>query len=41
LLLQRMFGDFRIDQHAEHLNDTKKQYNSMHSLLGDLVDVTR
>lgn len=40
LLLKHMFGSFRIDQHAEHLNDTKKQYNSMHSLLGDLVDVT-
>merc|ERR1711990_1416555 len=35
-----MFGSYRIDKHAEHLNDTKKQYNSMHSLLGDLVDVT-
>lgn len=40
LLLQNMFGDYRIDQHAEHLNDVKKQYNSMHALLGDLVDVT-
>lgn len=40
LLLQNMFGSYRIDKHAEHLNDTKKQYNSMHSLLGDLVDVT-
>jgi processing peptidase subunit beta len=40
LLLKHMFGSYRIDKHAEHLNDTKKQYNSMHSLLGDLVDVT-
>jgi len=40
LLLQNMFGNYRIDQHAEHLNDVKKQYNSMHALLGDLVDVT-
>lgn len=41
LLLQHMFGDYRIDKNAEHLNDVKKQYNSMHALLGDLVDVTR
>lgn len=41
LLLQRMFGNYQIDKHAEHLNDVKKQYNSMHALLGDLVDVTR
>ena len=36
-----MFGSYRIDQHGEHLNDVHKQYSSMHSLLGDLVDVTR
>ena len=41
LLLKYMFGQYRIDKHAEHLNDVKKQYNSMHALLGDLVDVTR
>lgn len=41
LLLQNMFGSYRIDKNAEHLNDVKKQYNSMHALLGDLVDVTR
>jgi processing peptidase subunit beta len=40
LLLKHMFGSFRIDKHAEHLNDVKKQYNSMHALLGDLPDVT-
>jgi processing peptidase subunit beta len=40
LLLKHMFGSYRIDQHAEHLNDVKKQYNSMHALLGDLPDVT-
>ena len=40
LLLQNMFGDYRIDKHADHLNDVKKQYNSMHALLGDLPDVT-
>ena len=41
LLLKHMFGSYRIDQHAEHLNDVQKQYNSMHVLLGNLVDVTR
>jgi mitochondrial-processing peptidase subunit beta len=41
LLLKHMFGSYRIDKNAEHLNDVKKQYNSMHALLGDLVDVTR
>ena len=41
LLLQHMIGDYRIDKNAEHLNDVKKQYNSMHAMLGDLVDVTR
>jgi processing peptidase subunit beta len=40
LLLKNMFGTYSIDKNAEHLNDCKKQYNSMHSLLGDLVDVT-
>jgi len=41
LLLKHMFGDYRIDLNAEHLNDAHKQYNSMHSLLGMLPDVTR
>lgn len=41
LLLQRVFGSYAIDKNAEHLNDVKKQYNSMHAMLGDLVDVTR
>jgi processing peptidase subunit beta len=40
LLLQNMFGDYRIDKHAGHLNDVKKQYDSMHAMLGDLPDVT-
>jgi hypothetical protein len=40
LLLKHMFGSYRVDKHAEHLNDVKKQYNSMHALLGDLPDVT-
>ena len=41
LLLKHMFGSYRVDQNAEHLNDVHKQYNSMHALLGNLPDVTR
>jgi mitochondrial-processing peptidase subunit beta len=41
LMLKHMFGSYRIDQHAEHLNDVHKQYNSMHALVGNLPDVTR
>jgi hypothetical protein len=41
LLFKHMFGKFRINEHAEHLNDCHKQYNAMHALLGDLPDVTR
>ena len=41
LLLKHMFGQYRIDANSGHLNDVSKQYNSMHSLLGNLVDVTR
>ena len=40
-LLSKMFGEYRIDENAGHLNDTHKQYNSMHSLLGALPDVTQ
>lgn len=40
-LLKHIAGDYRIDKNAEHLNDAAKQYNSMHMLLGNLVDVTR
>lgn len=40
MLLKHMFGEYRIDKNAEHLNDVKKQYNSMHALIGDLPDVT-
>jgi len=40
LLLKNMFGTYRIDENAGHLNDVHKQYNAMHSLLGDLPDVT-
>jgi hypothetical protein len=41
LLLKHMFGNYRIDQHAEHLNDGEKQYNALHALLWELPDVTR
>ena len=40
LLLKNVFGTYQIDKNAEHLNDVKKQYNSMHAMVGDLVDVT-
>ena len=40
-LLQRMFGDYRIDKHAGHINFSQKQYNSMHTVLIELPDVTR
>lgn len=40
LMFKNMFQSYRIDQNAEHLNDVSKQYNSMHSLLGNLPDVT-
>jgi len=39
-ILKRIFGTFRIDKNAEHLNDVAKQYNALHGLLGDLPDVT-
>ena len=41
LMLQRMIGSYEINTHSTHLNDVQKQYNAMHTLLGDLVDVTR
>ena len=41
LMLQRMIGQYEINQHATHLNDMQKQYNAMHTVLGDLPDVTR
>jgi hypothetical protein len=41
VLLKNMFGSYNIQKNAEHLNDVKKQYNSMHALLGDLPDVTK
>jgi len=40
LLFKHVMGDYRIDKHAEHLNDVMKQYNNSHTLLGNLVDVT-
>lgn len=39
-LLKHVFGDFSIDRNAGHLNDVQKQYNALHSMLGDLPDVT-
>lgn len=39
-LMQHMIGTYRIDQNGAHLNSADKQYNGMHSLLADLVDVT-
>jgi len=41
LLLKHMLGYYRINEHAEHINDSKKQYNALHTLLGDYVDITR
>jgi len=41
LMLKNMFGSYRIDENSGHLNDVTKQYNSMHSLIGNLPDVTR
>ncbi len=41
LLFQRIMGSYNIQRNASHLNDVKKQYNSMHAMLGDLPDVTR
>lgn len=40
-LLKRVFGSYSIEKNAEHLNDVLKQYNSLHTMLGDLPDVTR
>ena len=39
-LLKRIFGTYRLDKNAEHLNDVAKQYNALHGMLGDLPDVT-
>lgn len=39
-LLKRVFGTFRLDKNAEHLNDVAKQYNALHGMIGDLPDVT-
>ncbi|CAD8140282.1 unnamed protein product [Paramecium octaurelia] len=38
---QRLIGDYRADKHTGfHLNAPSRQYNTMHSLLGGLPDVT-
>ncbi|CAI2365787.1 unnamed protein product [Moneuplotes crassus] len=39
-LLKRIFGTYRLDKNAEHLNDVAKQYNALHGMIGDLPDVT-
>lgn len=40
-LMQRIFGTYHIQKNAEHLNDVLKQYNALHTMIGDLPDVTR
>lgn len=39
-LLKRVFGTYNIQKNGEHLNDVAKQYNALHTLIGDLPDVT-
>lgn len=41
LLMKYIIGSYQIDKVAEHLNDVGKQYNAMHALIGNLVDVTK
>jgi hypothetical protein len=36
-----MIGNYNIQKHGMNLNHADKQYNAMHSLLADLVDVTQ
>ncbi len=40
-LLKEIFGQYNLQDNAEHLNDVMKQYNAMHVMLGELPDVTR
>jgi processing peptidase subunit beta len=40
-MIQRLIGDFREDMHTgANLNATDRQYNSLHTLLGNLPDVS-
>lgn len=39
-LLKRIFGEYNLQKNAEHLNDVHKQYNGLHTMIGDLPDVT-
>ena len=39
-LLKRVFGEYNIQKNGEHLNDVAKQYNALHTMIGDLPDVT-
>lgn len=40
LVLKHMMGEYNI-QRAQHLNDSRKQYNALHVILGELPDVTQ
>jgi len=41
LIIERIFGAFSVERNAEHLNDVSKQYNSLHAMLAEMVDVTK
>ncbi len=41
LLIERIFGQYMAEKHAEHLFDVKKQYNALHSFLAEMPDVTK
>ena len=40
-MLKHVIGDYHIQKNSEHLNDCLKQYNGMHTILGELPDVTQ
>jgi len=41
LFFQRLLGEFRADKFTgAHLNTSSRQYNLMHSLLGDIPDIS-
>ena len=41
LLLERIFGSYSVDQHADQLNDPRKQYNTFHAFLAQYPDVIK
>lgn len=41
LLLERIFGSYQAELHADMLNDVKKQYNSVQGYLGKFPDVIK